>query len=158
MSVQIARLVGAIADRNAPVKELMETIKAKEIERVALQDRVRLLGADNVAILHPTALVAFGKNVETLHAKLKKDPRDPECGLAFANVIDSVIVHPTAKAAPYEISLYARLTAITSVDLFPVRTSVEEVLAAEAFSRIGSDGDVSSRPPSSRCSTGSSSR
>jgi len=31
----------------------METIKAKEIERVALQDRVRLLGADNVAILHP---------------------------------------------------------------------------------------------------------
>jgi site-specific DNA recombinase len=155
LNVQIARLVEAIGDGDAPVKELMETIKAKEVERVALQERVRLLGADSVAVLHPTALTAFGKNVETLHTKLKKNPKDPECRLAFANVIDSVIVHATPNGAPYEISLYARLAAITGVDLFPAQRSVAEVLAAEGHPRIGSAGNVSSRPPSSRRSTGS---
>jgi site-specific DNA recombinase len=155
LNVQIARLVEAVADSDAPVKELMETIKAKEIERVALQERVRLLGAEtNVTALHPTALKAFGKNVETLRAKLKKNPKDPECRMAFANVIDSVVVHPTAKGAAYEISLYARLSAITGVDLFPARRSFQEVLAAEGHPRIGSGGSISSRPPSSRRSTG----
>jgi site-specific DNA recombinase len=74
--------------------------------------------------------------------------------MAFANVIDSVVVHPTAKGAAYEISLYARLSAITGVDLFPARRSFQEVLAAEGHPRIGSGGSISSRPPSSRRSTG----
>jgi site-specific DNA recombinase len=157
LNVQIARLVEAIGDSDAPVKELMETIKAKEVERVALQERVRLLGAETnvTTLLHQTVLTAFGKNIETLHAKLKKNPKDPECRLAFANVIDSVLVHPTPKGADYEISLYARLAAITGIDLFPARRSVEEVLAAEGHPRIGSGGTSSSRPPSSRRSTGS---
>jgi site-specific DNA recombinase len=159
LNVQIARLVEAVADSDAPIKELMETIKTKEMERVALQERVRLLGAEtNVTVLHPTVLKAFGKNVETLHTMLKKNPKDPDCRMAFANVIDSVVVHRTAKGAAYEISLYARLSAITGVDLFPVRRSFEEVLAAEGLPRIGSGGSISSRPPSSRPFTGWSSR
>jgi site-specific DNA recombinase len=159
LNVQIARLVEAIGDGDAPVKELMETIKAKEIERVALQERVRLLGAEtNVTALHQTTLIAFGKNVDILHAKLKENPKDPKCRLAFANVIDSVVVHPTGKGAPYEISLYARLSAITGLDLFPAGRSLKEVLEAEGHPRIGLGGSISSRPPSSRRSTGLSSR
>src|SRR5262249_17845325 len=88
LNVQIARLAEANGDRDTPVKELMESIKAKEIERVALQERIRLLGAEtNVTVLHPSVWSTFSKNVETLHAKLKKNPKDPECRLAFANVL-----------------------------------------------------------------------
>jgi site-specific DNA recombinase len=158
LNVQISRLAEAVADSDKPVKELVESIKAKEIERVALQERVRLLGAEtNVTALHPTAIAAFGRSVKTLHAKLKENPKDPECRLAFANVIDSVVVHPTLKGADYEISLYGRLSAITGVDLFPARRSFEEVLAAEGLPRIGSGGSILSRPRLSRRSTGWSS-
>jgi site-specific DNA recombinase len=155
LNIQIARLVAAISDSDQPVKELMGSIKAKEIERVALAERIRLLGAEsNVATLHPHTITAFGKSIETLHAKLKRNADDPECRMAFGNIIDSIIVHPTGKGLPYEISLYARISAIIGVDLFPARRSHEEIVAAEGLSRIGPAGTASSPPPSSRPSTG----
>jgi hypothetical protein len=127
-------LVAAISDSDQPVKELMGSIKAKEIERVALAERIRLLGAEsNVATLHPHTITAFGKSIETLHAKLKRNADDPECRMAFGNIIDSIIVHPTGKGLPYEISLYARISAIIGVDLFPARRSHEEIVAAEGL-------------------------
>jgi site-specific DNA recombinase len=158
LNIQIARLVAAIEDSDQPVKELMASIKAKEIERVALAERIRLLGAEsNVTTLHPHTITAFGKSIETLHAKLKRNADDPECRMAFGNIIDSIIVHPTDKGRPYEISLYARLSAIIGVDLFPPRRSHQEIVAAEGHPRIGSGGTASLRPPSSRPSTGWSS-
>jgi site-specific DNA recombinase len=155
LTVQIKRLVEAIADGDGSVKELMQTIKDKEIERVALQERLRLLGAETSVSMHPTVLSTFGKSVETLHSKLKKNPKDPQCRLAFANIIDSVVVHATPKAAPYEISIYARISAITGIDLFPAKRTVKEIVAAEGLPRSGS---LTSHPPSSRRFTGWSSR
>jgi site-specific DNA recombinase len=155
LNIQIARLVAAIEDSEQPVKELMASIKAKEIERVALAERIRLLGAEsNVTTLHPHTITAFGKSIETLHVKLKRNADDPECRMAFGNIIDSIIVHPTDMGQPYEISLYARLSAIIGVDLFPARRSNKEIVAAEGLSRIGTGGTASSRPPSSRPFTG----
>jgi site-specific DNA recombinase len=156
LNVQIARLVDLAMDSDVPVKEIGDQIKAKQAERVALQERIRLLGAEsNITAIHPTALAAFGKNLATLSAKLKLNANDPDCRHALANVLDGVIVHPTAKGAPYEISLVARLAAIMGgANLFPARRSVKEVIAAEGLPRIGQNRTVSSRPPSSRRSTG----
>jgi site-specific DNA recombinase len=141
LNVQIARLVAAIEDSDQPVKELMASIKTKEIERVALAERIRLLGAEsNVTTLHPNVIKAFGKNIETLHAKLKRNADDPECRMAFANILDSVIVHPTGFGQPYDISLYARISAIMGVDLFPATRSAREIIAREGLSRVAPDG------------------
>jgi site-specific DNA recombinase len=159
LNIQIARLVAAIEDSDQPVKELTASIKAKEIERVALAERIRLLSAEsNVTTLHPHTITAFGKSIETLHTKLKRNADDPECRRAFGNIIDSVIVHPTAKGQPYEISLYGRLSEIIGADLFPDRRSNKEVVAAEGLPRIGTGGTASLRLRSSRHSTGWSSR
>jgi hypothetical protein len=75
--------------------------------------------------------------------------------MAFGNIIDSIIVHPTGNAKPYDISLYARLSAVMGeFNLFPTPRSNEEIVAAEGLPRIGTGGTASSRPPSSRPSTG----
>jgi site-specific DNA recombinase len=148
LDVQISRLVAAISDSDQPVKELMASIKAKEIERVALAERIRLLGAaSNVTALHPNVIKAFGKNIETLHAKLKRNADDPECRMAFGNIVDCVVVHPTNRGAPYEISVYARISAIIGgVDLFPAQRSHKEIVAAEGLPRVATDGLVGNKP------------
>jgi len=75
INLQIARLVAAIEDSDQPVKEITASIRAKETERVALQERLHLLGSeDNVTILQPQATTAFGKSIETLADKLKRNP------------------------------------------------------------------------------------
>lgn len=84
--------------------------------------------------LHPNVIKAFGKNIETLHAKLKRNPDDEDCRMAFGNIIDSIIVHPTERGQPYDISLYARLSAIMGVDLFPIARSTKEIVAREGLS------------------------
>src|SRR5882724_2696605 len=146
INIQIARLVAAIEDSDQPVKELMASIKTKEVERVALHERIRLLGADsNITVLHPQALTAFGKSIETLHAKLQRNVDDPACRLAFSNIIDSIIVHPTAKGEAYELSLYARLSAIRGIDLFPPQRSHQEIIAAEGLPRVSVEAGVMKR-------------
>lgn len=137
LNVQIAKLVRMIDEEDDLPKELLASLKAKEIERKGLEERLRLLGAEsNVTILNqPHVLKSFGKSVETLHAKLLKNPDDEECRMAFGNIIDSIIVHPTGFGAVYDVSLYARLSAITGVDLFPKGRSSQEMAAAEGFPR-----------------------
>lgn len=147
LNVQIRRLADAIADSDdMPIKELMKSIKDKEIERSQLEERIRILGVENnVTQLDSLTLASFGKKIDTLAAKLKKNPDDPDCRYAFQNIIDSIVVHPTAKGEAYEISLYARMSAVMgAVDLFPARRSAKEVVAAE---RIGLGNTASSFRP-----------
>jgi site-specific DNA recombinase len=99
LNIQIAKLVRMLDDEDDMPRELLASLKAKEIERKGLEERIRLLGAEsNVTTLHPNVIKAFGKNIETLHEKLKRNSDDPECRMAFGNIIDSIIVHPTEKA------------------------------------------------------------
>lgn len=138
INVQIAKLVRAADDDDANElpPELLSSMKAKEVERAALQERLRLLGDDsNVTILQPAAMGAFGKSVETLAKLLRRNSDDPACRMAFANIIDSIVVHPTEKRQPYELSMYARLSAMKGIDLFPQQRTHREMLAAEGFSR-----------------------
>jgi hypothetical protein len=155
LNIQIAKLVRMLDEEDDMPRELLASLKAKEIERKGLEERIRLLSAErNVTTLHPNVIKAFGKNIETLHEKLKRNSDDAECRMAFGNIIDS-IVHPTGKAKPYDISLYARLSAVMGeFNLFPTPRSNEEIVVAEGLPRIATGGTASSRPPSSRPSTG----
>jgi hypothetical protein len=54
--------------------------------------------------------------------------------MAFANILDGVIVHPTGFGEPYDISLYARISAIAGgVNLFPAQRSAKEMVAQKDF-------------------------
>jgi len=135
LDIQIKKLVRILDEEDDIPRELLASLKAKEIERKGLEERIRLLGAEsNVTTLHPNVIKAFGKNIETLHAKLKRNPDDEDCRMAFGNIIDSIIVHPTERGQPYDISLYARLSAIMGVDLFPIARSTKEIVAREGLS------------------------
>jgi site-specific DNA recombinase len=134
LSVQIGRIVDAIENSDLPVKDLVASLQAKETERVALTERVRLLQADNIVTLHPHVVDAYAKNIETLHEALSKDIVGPEVIHAFRNLMDCIVVQPTGYRAGYVIDAYGRLPAIMGIDLFPTMRSAEEIVAEEGVS------------------------
>lgn len=146
LNLQIPRLVDALADGDLPLEEIKAKIRGKEAERAALRERLRLLGAgSNVLTLPDATMSAFGKSVETLVKLLRRNPDDPACRLALANIIDCVQVHPTPKKRPYELSLFARVSAIGNLDLFPAVRSHDKIIAEEGLRRnFGFDNAVTS--------------
>jgi site-specific DNA recombinase len=144
LDIQIKKLVRVLDDGDDIPKEILASLKAKEIERKGLEERLRLLDAEsNVTVMRPHVIKAFGESIDKLHAMLKRNPDDPGCRMAFANVIDRVIVHPTGFGENYEISLYARLAAITGgVNLFPTPRSNEEILAAQGLPRVSTQSGL----------------
>ena len=143
LNLQISRLVDAIADGDMPLAEVKEKIKVKEAERVSLQERFRLLGSEsNISALQPASMASFGKSVETLCDLLRRNPDDADCRMAFANVIDCVLVHPTPNKAPYDLSMFARVSAIHSLELFPKQRSHEKIVSEEGISRNAGSGNA----------------
>jgi site-specific DNA recombinase len=143
LNVQIARLVEVLTDGDMPVAEIKDKIKAKEAERVSLKERLRLLSDQgNVVSLQPAAMTAFGKSIETLMELLKRNSEDPRCRMAFGNIIDCVLVHPTPKKQPYDLSLYARVSAIGNLNLFPAERSHEKIVAEEGVNRLFTTGNA----------------
>ena len=137
LTVQISRLVDAIADSDTPVKELVASMEAKEAERVGLVERLRLLQSTNmgnVIDLHPAAIDRYRETIEELHAKLSTDTIDPDVAIAFRNIMDSIVVQPTGYRQPYVVDAYGRLSAIMGVKLFPQTRSTEEIFANEGVS------------------------
>ena len=140
VQVQIDRLVIAIRDSNLPVKDLVAQLNPLDAERAGLTERLRLLEAEsNIVTLHPTAINAYKMNIEKLHQALSRDTLTPENRAAFRNVLDSIVVHPTEKRAPYEFTPYGRLAAIMGVELFPTLQGAQQILEAEGISC--SEGD-----------------
>lgn len=129
--VQIARLVSAISDSDEPLPALLDSLKKKEAERVGLEERIRLLGADNVVHLHPKVIDTYKETIEKLHKKLSTNSDDIETKTAFRNIMDSIVVHPTGYREPYVVDAYGRLSAIMGIDLFPIKRSAKKILAAE---------------------------
>jgi site-specific DNA recombinase len=122
VQAQIDRLVAAIRDGDAPVGELTAQLKPLAAERVGLQERLRLAEAEgNVVTLHPNVIDAYCANVDRLHRALTSEGLTPESRAAFRNLIDSIVVHPTGFAQPYEFTPYGRLDALMGVGLFPSR-------------------------------------
>jgi len=58
----------------------------------------------------------------------------PEIVMVFQNLIDTIVVQPTAERAPYEIDVYGRPGAHLGINLFPSMRSMEEILTDEAVS------------------------
>lgn len=136
LTLQIDRLVTAISDTNEPLPALMESLKAKEAQRVGLQERARLLNSSNVISLHPNFIETYKANVTRLHEALTTNIGRAQARAAFHNLVDSIVVHPTAKRMPYEVNVYGRLAAIMGVDLFPTMRTNEEIVAAEAIPAV----------------------
>jgi site-specific DNA recombinase len=132
--VNIDRIVSAIEDSDEPVSGLLEKLKAREAERVALAERVRLLGASHVVTLHPNVINDYLAAINELHKALTEAPDDAKNRMAFANIIDSVVVHPTAYRENYDISVFGRLSAVMGIDLFPTKRSNKKILAEEGVS------------------------
>ena len=129
---QIDRLVTAISDTAEPLPGLLQQLKERVRERVGLEESLRQLkGESNVVTLHPNVIEEYQANVEKLHAALTRNPDDQENHIAFRNLIDSIVVHPTEYRAPYEVDVNGRLSAIMGVDLYPTVRSTSEILAAE---------------------------
>jgi len=61
--------------------------------------------------------------------------------MGFQTIIDNISVHPTGKGMPYELGIYARLSAMRAVDLFPAQRSHQEIIAAEGLPRIDKGRD-----------------
>jgi len=139
VKVQLDRIVATILDVGAsPI--MSAQLKEKEAERAQLEERIRLLSADNVMSLHPTVLKTYTETIEKLHQELTTDRETAETRRAFRNVIDSIVVHPTGKRMPYEVDAYGRLSAIMGIDLFPVGRSGEEIIAAEGLPAYSDNG------------------
>jgi site-specific DNA recombinase len=143
VTLEIARLVDALADPDMPRDQIKEKLKGKEAERVALVEKLKLLGkVSNVRTLPDATMSAFGKSIETLVTLLRNNPDDDGLRHAFGNIINSVLVHPTPKKRPYELSLYARVSAIGKVNLFPPVRSHEKIVAEEGVSKLSCIGKI----------------
>jgi hypothetical protein len=80
-------------DQDDVPEEVRDELKAMHTERKGLETRIELIKAEsNDTALHPQAIKAFAKSVETLATKLKRYPDDDECRMAFGNIIGRVVV------------------------------------------------------------------
>ena len=138
-TVAIDRYVTAIDETDEPVKGLVDKIKALEIDRAALEARLKLIdaesdGANGVVSLHPTAIDRFRDSIETIHAALTGNmPAEKAAPFraAFRNVFERIVVHETVRKQPYAVTPYARLSAILGIELFPKGRTAEEMLAEQ---------------------------
>jgi hypothetical protein len=135
VTVQIDRIVTAISESDNPVKVLVDKLNALEIERASLTEKVRLIEAEgNVVSLHPAAIDKFSVLMEKLHKALTSDIDDITYApfrAAFYNVFERIVVHPTPKRTPPEVTPYCRLSAILGFEMFPKMRSTAELLAEQ---------------------------
>ena len=139
LNVEIARLVDATIKLENPPAEFYRKIETKEVERASLDERLRQLGGPGNNLLQfpigsPKFKDIYRKSVFEVHKAMTKKPDTPESREAFRNLIDSIVVHPTAKRMPYEFTPYARIAAIQGLNLFPSCRTTKEVIAAQGLS------------------------
>jgi site-specific DNA recombinase len=139
VTVQIDRIVTAISESDDPVRVLVDKLKTLESERASLAEKVRLIEAEgNVVTLHPTTIDKFGTAMEEMHAALSDVDFDVKqlapFRAAFRNTFERIVVHPTGKMKPCEVTPYARLSAIMGLELFPKMRSTTEMLAEQGVS------------------------
>jgi len=102
-------------------EEVRDRLKVLRVEQRGLRQRLEMIGGKaNVATLHPNAIKALARDVDTLHEMLKDSPDDPVGRMALGNLIERVLVHPTGHNQPYDVSLFARHAAyVGELPLFP---------------------------------------
>jgi site-specific DNA recombinase len=137
------RILNLMIDTDMPQATLKEKYKAAELVRAGLADKLRMIEADGggkVVTLHPTVIQNFHKNLQAMHtaltnAKLTEAELAP-FRVAFGNVFDRIIVHPTGKRRPVEVTPYARISAIMGVDIVPKMRTTKEVLEEQGLTNL----------------------
>lgn len=140
---KIDRIVSAMTDPDMPLAPLKEKLKALELERAGLADKLRMAEADGggkVVTLHPSMIQNFRTNIEAMHAALTdtnlSDDELAPFRVAFGNVFDRVVVHPTGKRQPVEVTPYARISAIMGVDIMPKMRTPKEVVEDQGLTNL----------------------
>lgn len=130
------RLVTALEKGTMPEDVIVPKLQALEVRRVSLRERKRLADErTNVVELHPRAVEVYREAIATLHKHLQDGTVAAQARAAFRNLVERVVVKPTAKRAPYQFRLYGQLEALLGIDLFPAMRSAETI-AAEAGSAV----------------------
>lgn len=147
VTMQIDRIVTAIADTDEPVEALVTKLKKLEAERAGLTEKLRLLRADgNVVSLHPQMIANFRASIEQMHEALTSASMTPEQSApfrtAFRNTFERIEVHQTGWGKPYEVTPYARISAIMGVKLFPAMRTPEEMLKEQGLSSTLLEGTI----------------
>lgn len=126
---QINRVVDVITDSTSPIEALKTKLRTLEDRRVAAAENLKLVELEtNVVTLHPAAIDRFRSDIEQIHAALSRDLEDEASRISFRNVFERFVVHPTLPRMDYEVTPYARLSAVMGLNLFPKIRSVEEVI------------------------------
>ncbi|MGY3614841.1 recombinase family protein [Bradyrhizobium sp. USDA 10063] len=136
VTVQIDRVVTAISDSDDPVKALLDKLKQLEVQRASLTEKLRLIDREtNVVDLHPKAIDQFATAMEEMHKALTSGEDDVKqlapFRAAFRNVFERIVVHPTEKRKPCEVTPHARLGAIMGLEIFPKMRQASEILAEQ---------------------------
>src|SRR4029077_20666418 len=92
-----------------------------------------------VVRLHPKTVNTYVENMQrvlsiAVGAAKEGFKNTPEVRHAVRMMVDSIVVHPTAKRMPYEISPYVRLGAVLGMDLFPAKRSAEQIVTEHGVS------------------------
>ena len=130
---QLIRMSEGLPD----VEEIMAEINAKEAERASLRERLKSLGdGSNVLTIPDEKMSAFGSSVDKLVKLIKRNPDDSDCRRALHNVLWGVVVYPTPKKRPYDVAIYARVSALGNLELFPAVRPHERIVAEEGVKRF----------------------
>jgi len=130
------RFVNALEKGTMPTAVIEERLSNLETERVGLVERMRSVEAqagNNVIDLHPQALKVYCEAIDKLHLAFAANEDCAQNRAAFRNIIDSIVVHPTAKRMPYEFTTYHRVEALMGMELFPKKRTTQEVLKDQGF-------------------------
>lgn len=132
---QIGRIVTAISDSDDPIAELSARLKQLQADRAGLAEQLRRVEAEtSVVDLHPRAMEQYRQNVESLHHALTAEGTGTPGGrAAFRNLFDSIVVHPTGKRQPYQLTPYGRLSGILGAPLFPESTPEQGANRGNAY-------------------------
>jgi hypothetical protein len=124
---QIETLGHNLSEYRSPT--LLKELQVKEAQLASAKERLRLGEAEtNVVTIHPNIAGTIRAKFEELATALLNDPNDPVARATFRGVMDSFIVHPTPKRAPYEVSPVTKIDVLLGVNLFPKVRTTDEIL------------------------------
>ncbi len=152
IEASIMRYVNALERGSMPEDIIVDRLQKLEVERVGLQERLRLIGSEaKVVEIHPVVIERYKREIEILHVALRDNTMRAESREAFRNLVDSVIVRETRKRMPYEVEIYGRPEALLGIDLFPERRKPAQIVAEHGSNTVisGSDGLASEKSVSS---------
>lgn len=151
VSARIDRILDAIENGTEAPKLLTKRLDDLEVERTALQGRLRLLEAQTKVVeLHPRTLDGFvGKMTKLFDTLLVSGDKNSEAMALFRNVFRHIEVLPTEKRMPYMFRPYLRVGAIMGVEMQPKRRTAKEMMAEQGvtYSVSGKSG-TPDLPPS----------